>query len=89
MNVSNGTSTCDGKQFCQITLKSIQNCRSDGPDKFEQMQAWIHKHTPNCPYDNFVSLTASGLNNNGQTMEFVLETVLNIMGQGKMLITFL
>ena len=30
MNVSNGTWTRDGEQFCQIILKSIHNCRSYG-----------------------------------------------------------
>ena len=32
-DVSNGTSTHDGKQLCKFLLKSIQNCRSYGPDK--------------------------------------------------------
>ena len=36
MNVSNGTSTCDGEQYRVKlhTLKSIHNCRSYGLDKF-------------------------------------------------------
>ena len=32
-NVANGTSTCQGEQLCQIILKSMQKCRSNGPDK--------------------------------------------------------
>ena len=32
MKVSNGTYTHYGEQLCQITLKSIPNCRSYGPD---------------------------------------------------------
>ena len=32
-NVSNGTSTHDGEQLYKFILKSIQNCRSYGPDK--------------------------------------------------------
>ena len=33
MNVSNGTSTLDGEQLCQIILKCINNCRSFLLDK--------------------------------------------------------
>ena len=61
-NVSNSTSALDGEQLCQIILKSIQNCRSYGPDKFGRTD--IHMHTPNCHCDNYVSLTASGLDKN-------------------------
>ena len=39
MYVSNGTSTCDGEQLCQIILKFIHNCRSYGPDKFGRTDA--------------------------------------------------
>ena len=35
MIVSNGTSTCDGDPLCQITLKSIHNCRNYVPDKLK------------------------------------------------------
>ena len=32
-NVSNGTSIPQGEQLCQIILKSMHKCRSNGPDK--------------------------------------------------------
>ena len=72
MNVSNGTSTSDGKQMCQIVLKSIQNYRSYCPDKIKRTDgrthartnAHTHAHTPNCDCDNYVSLTASWLDKN-------------------------
>ena len=43
-NVSNGTSTHDGEQSCQIILKSIHNCRSYGLDKFGRMHGCMHIH---------------------------------------------
>ena len=43
-NVSNGTSAHDGEQLCQIILKSINNCRSYGQDKFRQTHALMHTH---------------------------------------------
>ena len=45
MKISNGTSTHDGKQFCQVSLKSIHNCRRYGPDKFERMHTCTDAHT--------------------------------------------
>ena len=62
-NVLNGTSTHDREQLFQIILKSIHNCRSYGPDKFRLADALEHAHTPNCYCNNYISLTASGLNN--------------------------
>ena len=32
-NVSNGTTTPQGKHLCKTILKSINKCRSYGPDK--------------------------------------------------------
>ena len=46
---------------CVDHLKSINNCRSYGPDKIGRMQALTHAHTPNCDCDNYVSLTTSRL----------------------------
>ena len=43
-NVSNGTSTCDGKHLCHIIMKSIYNCRGFGSDKFEQTDGRMHIH---------------------------------------------
>ena len=40
-NVSNGTSTHDGEQLCQIILKSIHTCRTYSLDKF----GWTDTHT--------------------------------------------
>ena len=62
-NVSNGTSSRDGEQLCQIILKSIHNCRSYGLRDFERTDGRMHTHTPNCYCDNYVSLTASGFDN--------------------------
>ena len=68
-NVSNGTNLhCDGEQLRQIILKSIHNCRRYGQDKFIQMDTHRHgrmqAHTPNYCCNNYVSLTASGLDKN-------------------------
>ena len=41
-NVSTDKSTCDGKQLCQIILKSIHNCRSYGLDKLWRTHAHTH-----------------------------------------------
>ena len=60
---NNGTSTCDGEQMRQIVLQSIHNCRSYGPDKFRWTDAVMPANTPNC-HDQYVSLSASGLDNN-------------------------
>ena len=59
MNVSNGTSTCDGEQLCHNILKSIHNCRSYGLDKFGWTDTLMQAHTPNCHCDNYVLLTTS------------------------------
>ena len=52
--VSNGTSTSDGEQLCQIILKSIHNC------KVMVLTNWdahkhppMHAHKPNCHCDNY------------------------------------
>ena len=59
-NVLYGTPKHDGKQYCQIILKSIQNCRSYGRDKFGR----THTRTLYCHWDKYVSLIASGLDKN-------------------------
>ena len=48
MNVWNGTSTHDGEQLCQIILKSINNCRSYGLDKFRWTEGRTHLLTLAC-----------------------------------------
>ena len=45
--------------MCQIILKSASRSRSYGPDKFGLTDA----HKPNCLFNNYVLLTASGLEN--------------------------
>ena len=52
-NVSNGTSSPQGQQLCQIVLKSMHYCISNGPEKSGQ----THAHTPNKNCNNYVSLT--------------------------------
>ena len=42
-NVSIGTSPPQEQQLCQIVLKSMHYCTSDGPDKSGR----THAHTPN------------------------------------------
>ena len=42
-NVSNGTSTHDRVQLCEIILKFIPNCRSYGPDEFGWMDGHTHR----------------------------------------------
>ena len=59
-DVSNGTSTLQGKQLCQFILKSMHKCTSYGLDKSRWMPTQ-HTHTPNWSCSNYVSLTASGL----------------------------
>ena len=73
MNLWNGTSTHDGEQLCKIILKSIHSCRSYGPDNLGwtdihthwSTDALTHTLTSNCHChcDNYVSLTASRLDN--------------------------
>ena len=64
----------DKEQLSQIILKSIHNCRSYGLDKFGRMDTCAHAHTPtqaytlNCHCDNYVSLTASGLDKKLKTL---------------------
>ena len=41
-SVSNGTSTHQGEQLCQIILKPMHKCRSYSPDKPGQMDAHMH-----------------------------------------------
>ena len=44
-NASNGTSTHDGEQLCQIILKSIHKCRSYGLHTHTHAHAHAHTHT--------------------------------------------
>ena len=48
-DVSNGTSTSQGEELCQMILKSMINCRSYGPDK---LKLWPFYHlTFKCDLD--------------------------------------
>ena len=55
-NVSNGTSTPDGEQLCQIILKFIHNYRTYGVDKSWRTDTQTHSHTSNGHCDKYVPL---------------------------------
>ena len=66
INVSKGTSTPQGKQVCQIILKSMHKCISYGSDKSGQTHARTTHILHWTEVVNYVSLIASQLDKNWQ-----------------------
>ena len=62
-NVSNGTTTPQGEHLCKIILKSMHKCKSYGPEKSGQVDAYLHA----CTYTlNITALLQAGLTINSR-----------------------